>query len=365
MSHASPIGGHGIPPFDSLRFKAFPVSWVGPHPFQNGFCFGSEDGKLLFTDEVGNVNGTGQGSRSGEAINGLAHSGRWIAVTTRSDITFWGLIPNSTKLDAASVPVGAHGVTVTSDGHFVFAAGRLGLLSARPTGNPGDSVTATNTDRAGMSFYRVKPLKNDGRDVLACALRSGGIGITDFWGAREGEHRMMTVKYPDLDIVDICVLNNTPGALAIAAVARNGTLIFLRLAEPWDRTVPVAIKFDSVVGTAYRLLENNGNHILLTSKGLYFLGGLAERFLCGEILVGAPTPMMAIPMEAVDANLCANKWLMVVMPDEVRRFDAMAFHMNKPQILGNGDFRDDMPRGLEPNWEWLDVSQSTRELVVC
>jgi len=45
--------GSSIVPFAHIGFPdGFEVCWAGKHPFQDGFCFGSLDGRILFTDEL-------------------------------------------------------------------------------------------------------------------------------------------------------------------------------------------------------------------------------------------------------------------------------------------------------------------------
>jgi hypothetical protein len=51
---------------------------------------------------------------------------------------------------------------------------------------------------------------------------------------------------------------------------------------------------------------------------------LASRFLAGEPVDSTPTEVRGIPLEAVDADVCWNRWLVVVLPDDVLRFDLLA-----------------------------------------
>jgi hypothetical protein len=73
-----------------IRFRDFEICWAGPNPVGPGFCFGSEGGRLLFTDEDGSPpdHPPDKGTMSGEAINGAAGLGRWLTVTSRQDVTF-------------------------------------------------------------------------------------------------------------------------------------------------------------------------------------------------------------------------------------------------------------------------------------
>ncbi len=55
-----------------IQFSDFEISWVGENPLAPGFCFGSEDGRIKFS----NVNMTEdtiyQAAESRETINGIA-----------------------------------------------------------------------------------------------------------------------------------------------------------------------------------------------------------------------------------------------------------------------------------------------------
>src|SRR5262245_50477574 len=107
---------NGIPGLiRTIRFPDFDVTWAGAHPLQEGFCFGSEKGELLITDESGNPLGKpGKAIASDEAINGVAGVDGWIAVSTRTDVNF--LQPqkgNNGSVQGLQAPVGAHDVIAT------------------------------------------------------------------------------------------------------------------------------------------------------------------------------------------------------------------------------------------------------------
>jgi hypothetical protein len=44
-------GPEGI--FESIHMPDFGITWAGANPFGEGFCFGSEEGVLVFTDTKG------------------------------------------------------------------------------------------------------------------------------------------------------------------------------------------------------------------------------------------------------------------------------------------------------------------------
>src|SRR3981081_4283237 len=66
------------------------VSCAVPVPDQKQFCFGSDDGNLVITNEKGNPFFSAfEGSDSGEAINGIAFWDHGIVASTRNEVSVW------------------------------------------------------------------------------------------------------------------------------------------------------------------------------------------------------------------------------------------------------------------------------------
>src|SRR5437868_1735189 len=90
-----PKGSNGAPPIVVQPIalpEGFLPTWAGPLPGRM-FCFGSEDGKWFFTNEHGkSMSGPAKASMSGEAINGVAISGIWMAISTRAEVTFFQML---------------------------------------------------------------------------------------------------------------------------------------------------------------------------------------------------------------------------------------------------------------------------------
>src|SRR5262249_48682343 len=146
---------------------------------------------------------------------------------------------------------------------------------------------------------------------------------------------LKTATVPGLDIVDICPLDAENNSMAVAALGRDGSLMLFRHVLEDDK--PTTMKFQRVQGVAYRILSSHGDVFLLTSKGLYVLGELAGRFLRNELNKGATTPVHTSPMEAVDATLVYNRWLLVVVPRTVARFDLGTIHQ---EVLDRLDYAE-------------------------
>jgi hypothetical protein len=126
-------------------------------------------------------------------------------------------------------------------------------------------------------------------------------------------------------------------------------LILYRDASLVDK--PITLKFDTVQGVAYRLL-NKGDHLfLLTSIGLYALMDLAGRLREGRLEEKSATSILPMQVEAVDANLVAGQWLLVITPHDVLRLDLQMIEQSEPNNLTNGERREALPRRLTPRWE--------------
>jgi hypothetical protein len=341
-------GSSSKPLFLHIRFNDFQVSWAGPHPFRPGFCFGSEDGQLLFTDENGGdvYGGPTKGSISGEAINGVASWQNWLAISTRAEVNFVAI----TGIDSRQTfPGGAHGVIATPSGHFVAPLGRNGLMSLKPENSGKLTITiSSGTEEEYSNLYRVICLPSGGREVLACAMRRGGIGVTEL-GGDDTKHSMNTITFDGLDVVDVCAIGQDNDSLAVAALGKNGTLVLFR--DVVNDKSPITMKYDHIKGTAYRLLSCRGHLFMLTSKGLHFFARLAERFLAGQSIGDTNTPVLFMPMEAVDANLYLDRWLLVVIVDEARRFDVGMLHDNIPDPASLQKPLKGRVANVEPAWE--------------
>src|SRR3954453_14673839 len=134
MSQFDSIGVERVFGTSEIRFPGFDISWAGlARPWREGFCFGSEDGRIKFAAFDSN-----EGPapiivvESREAINGVGFSGDMIAVSTRAEVVFWQLSESSEDYEKGTFTGGAHGVTVTPAGNFVAPLGIDGLLIKNP-----------------------------------------------------------------------------------------------------------------------------------------------------------------------------------------------------------------------------------------
>ena len=343
-------------------FEGFDVVWVGPNPFHDGFAFGSEDGKLLFTNEdIQPVVEAYRATASGEAINGLAYSGGVLAVSTRSDTTFWCLpLHQDEPGSCVTTPAGAHGIVAMADGHFVAPMGHSGLLVMKAM--VGDKIpVGVSKATEQVCFYRVAILQDPhGIEVLAFALRRAGLGFETFNGEAENT-RLNTTTFDQLDVVDVCAME--PKGLSIAAVGLDGTLVLIRNALDLDDMGPVTMRFPAVEGVAYRLLSSRGHIILVTSKATYVFVDLAKKFLAGGSVPIAP-PTLVMPMEPIDACVYRDKLLLVVTADNaVLRFDLEMIGEGVPRKSTGSELKLLQPTRFQPDWRQLGVNRGLREMV--
>jgi hypothetical protein len=312
---------------------------------------------IVFTDYDGRPTAGIPGSDSGEAINGIAQAGTWWAVSTRVDLNFRPL-PGTAGADEyrVEVPYGAHDIASTPSGYFIAPLGRNGILLARPPIPREQQMTSHSAEEAGLYAYRLASLRSRaGVEVLACAGRLGGL----FAGELGGDATAIRLKQAakGIDVVDVCPLDRTAELLALAAVGRDGTLV---LFQDILNSTPIAMKFNSVQGVAYRLLSSHGDVYLFTSKGMYVLGELAGRFLRGELAGGVTTPINVSPMEVVAANLVDNRWLLVTVPDKFIRLDAEAIHREVLVHLEDATIREAPTTKAISEWEAREVHTMTQ-----
>lgn len=303
-----------------MSFPGMEVSWAGSGRQDGEFCFGSDDGKLLFADAQGQklkVIPTGDGPA--EAVNGVAFIGNnAIAVSTRHEVVLLNEF-TSEGAHRAVFHCGAHGVIATHDGHFVAPLGTSGLMTATPSQDEDQRFIVSIAPNRTLNYYSVVGLNSPGQpELLVCAVRSGGIATTSI--ASEGvTGEIRSIFSPGLDFIDVCSQATAASPRAVAAVSKDGTVALT--ADALYDVAPVKVKFNEVRGVAYRIFSVDGNIILLTSAGLYALDGLSRRFLAGEPVNRVPTRGGRIPIEAVDANICAEGTLLVVLPGTVLQLD--------------------------------------------
>lgn len=331
MSRFEPTGVERVFRSSEIGFPDFDISWAGrARPWREGFCFGSEDGRIKFAEIKFAEFDSPEGpdpivvaksnpivvAESREAINGVAFSGDMMAVSTRGEVVFWHVSDSSTEgYESRTFAAGAHGVTVTPMGTFVAPLGIDGLLIKNPKSF--DRLATTRIMPRGRTTYiyklvSVRSTSNPDGELLVCAARRDGVAIV-FTELNSPRGYLNTLRSPGNDIVDVCNIGAIEAPSAVAAIGKDCSLHLIR--DAYFPGKPPTLRFNGLIGAAYRIPIAHGHIFLLTSRMLYAFPGLASRFLKSERPDGYTTAW-ALPFEAVDANIAGDR-LLVVMPDHV------------------------------------------------
>ncbi len=125
----------------AISFETLEISCALASPWRPGFCFGSDDGRILFTSlDVAGTIGPFAIAPSKEAVNGIAFAGNLMAVSTRSDVTFL-TTPGADDVHPARTVFdgGSHGVVSTPAGCIIAPMGRRNFADGSAAGNGPES----------------------------------------------------------------------------------------------------------------------------------------------------------------------------------------------------------------------------------
>jgi hypothetical protein len=199
-------GGMNLAGMGVRKFRNFETSWAGPGRMRGEFCLGSEDGRILLTDDQLNpsMNLKESPLTSPEAVNGVAFLPNLIAVSTRCEVVFATLQPVNGKGLRSVFPAGAHGVITTPSGYCVAPLGRGGLMVVKPSAGEYQPVVVKRVSHKPADFYKVVSITYAGGEVLTCAARKDGVAVIPF--SPEGSGLVSSLTYPGLDVVDVCSL---------------------------------------------------------------------------------------------------------------------------------------------------------------
>jgi len=337
-------------------FYAIPmqgVSWAGQNPLGEGFCFGLESGGLVLTDTQGTPLGSPREADSKEAVNGVAFSKGWLTVTSRADINLIGPRLQANQEQVVIDGGGLDVVVAPRSGYFVVPIGPAGIMFVKPGITDKEPVIVSRSDKISLNYSRVLALPGPAEDdLVVSAGRRGGLGFADFKERMRG-HTLNSVKFHNLDLVDVCSM----GGFAVAAAAKDGSLVFL--SDFLTERSPHTVKFKGVQGTVYRLLYAGGELFVLTSKALYGLFGLAEQFLNGTGNNLYDAEILRFPIEASDANVVQDKWLLAVGIDCVLRFDIEKMPKSPKEGRQNGQWEEPEDIRAQPLWEESSFEQTS------
>ena len=298
------------------------ISWAGASAGDRGFCFGTEDGAVFWT----NFDGVQYGKQLhnatldnyDEAINGVAFNLGETAVTSRSGSAVWkNADSKSDKRKGGRVGVGSHGVVAAHNGAFFLPLNIGGLMSIHKDGPSHFSTFVSGSEAMDLNVYRIVSLATTfGRQVVGLAARHGGLAMGYY---KPGDMLdLRTLELPGADFIDICPIDNPEYPSAAYALTRDNHI--LALDDVLNSAKPVPLRYGSMVGVAYRILSAGDFVFVLTSMALHVIHKLVD-FSSGAFRVNRRTSNTSFPLDAIDMNLVGNRWLMVLMADRVLRLD--------------------------------------------
>jgi hypothetical protein len=342
------------PGYELIRILGIKPCWVGANPLKKGLLVGSEEGTAVFSDLTGKEIVRYQLSESKEAIDAIAGFDPYMAVSTRHEVTVFDLstAPN-TPAPSAVIPRGSHGV-VAGNGCFLAPIGHDGILVITPSR---DSLTnhRINTFPGNpVNFYQLCKLPDfDGASCYVAACRTQGIAVLDVNNTTQ-ETGMVIGRF-DADIVDVASLGTDQYPYAIAAVGAEGDLLLCR--DIMRRERPITMKFDNLAGRVYRVLSGHGHLFIMTSKAIYTIGGLAKRLVQPKFDYSR-YQNMTLPVDAIDAAVIDDQWLLTVMADSIRKYNLSDFSYRIDEFT-----REDRTARDEPDFKEEAVKEwSARQL---
>jgi hypothetical protein len=323
------------------------ITWAGECPWTGGFCFGTVDGGIFYYKEAagrGDVE-PHQLAVAEEAINGVAFWKDFVGVSTRSEVSLYRLRSSGEDVELVTgVPRGAHGILSTPGGQFLAPLGVDGMLCIDAERAPQFKPWIDHARQSQLYYYHLIYLGDSAdHQILACAARTEGLLRIPFDKDKPGD-RIIGFTSSDIDLIDVCALSSPEAPFAVAGLSLDRSLIFVR--NILEDAEPRRLRFEEIRGTPYGILRADGHLFVLTSEELVVLPGLAARFLNGEPM-DHQVHGRRTPIQAVDAYLVREKYLMIVLDDGVSILEI-------PELLSSGTterFGAENQDGLD----WSDV----------
>ena len=298
------------------------LSWAGASAGDHGFCFGTEDGAVLWTNfdgvQYGDPLPNATLDNYDEAINGIAFNAGHMVATSRSGSAIWkNAEGKASKRKAVRIGIGSHGVVAGHDGAFNMALNVGGLMSVHESSPSHISTFTSASDAMDLNVYRTVSLTSTaGRQVVALAARFGGVAMGLY---KPGDMLNLTaLELPDADFIDICSTGKSNFPLAAYAITRDSHILAFQ--DVMTDRKPNVVHYEGIPGVAYRILAAGDFVFVLTSKALHVIYKLVECSL-GYFKVIRRTPSTSFVLEAIDISLVGNKWLLVLLADGVLRLD--------------------------------------------
>ncbi len=318
----SPLNARNTRLWKSLMTGRDDLSWAGASAADRGFCFGTEDGAVFWTNFDGVQYGDPLLNATlddyDEAINGVAFNAGQMAVTTRSGSAVWkNAQANGSKRKGGRAGIGSHGVIAACNGAFFMPLNVGGLMSIHED-SPSHFLTfVSGSEAMDLNVYRAASLTAaNGQQVVALAARCGGMAMGYY---KPGDALdLTTLEITGADFIDICSVGSTCHPLAAYALTRDSRILAFN--DVMNGEKPVTLRYESMAGVAYRILSAGDFVFVLTSKALHVIYKLVESSL-ESFVVNRRTPSTSFVLEAIDMNLVGNRWLLVLLADGVLRLD--------------------------------------------
>ena len=304
-----------------LTFPDFEVSWAGRDPSTPWLrYYGSEDGRVRILSDLDSSRQANLKFDSlDESINGVAFSGSWIAASTRCEVIFIKPSRQEGGRRPRIYEGGAHGIAARSSGGFVAPLGVNGLLVMTPGPNFDLSVSISKPVGSGVNFQKLVHLSGDDqKDYYAIAGRKSGlVGIEIQAGHFDcRSDQASSFHAPGVDIVDICSFGSIEWPRAVAGLGEDGSIHLCK--DLFGDRVPLVVRCPDLRGVAYSVLGNKNHLVLLSSKNLYILPNLIDRFLRQDE-IDSTVAAMSLPIKAVEIYQAGDE-LFIILAEGVVGF---------------------------------------------
>jgi hypothetical protein len=332
---------------ESLSFD-YEVSWAGASSTEGVLCIGSEDGSVHFIDSRGSeLNRFEAASPSGESINGVAFLPNWMSVSTRQETMLWKTISNQPTPIFVNLLKGSHGLLAGSTGCFLAALGLGGLLLFRPSTDPVLEVNTYVNEHEPFYHYALASLGGVG-GIERIVSAGRGCGVAGIEISAGGAANMVSIHRLDsLDFIDVCTLNLPGHPHSAAAVATDGTLVLFR--DVFTDTTPIVARYREITGLPHRLLHARGLLFVLTSEGLWVVARVVSR-LHDDAKGEQNADVLRFPLDGIDANICDDRWLVIVLVDGILRIDLDLLPAWSDPFANYSEMMDQRPVLLHPSY---------------
>jgi hypothetical protein len=323
-----------VPLIEGQRYRSLDaeITWAGDCPWTGSYCFGTENGRVLFYKRDGQVASLEFSEMvADEAIDGVAFFQRFIGVSSRSELSFYRLGPDRVFERVLSGPGGAHGVVATPGGQFVAPMGTGGLFCVDFSTTNGPRAWIDHATGVLHNYYSLRYLgRSAGQDVLACAARNDGL-LTIRFDKNESRNQIIGLTASDIDFIDVCSLQAPQCPFAVAALCHDRSLIFVK--NMLTEENPQTLRFDQFKGVPYSILSAQGHIFVLTSREIVVLPHLGSRYVSGEPL-DHPIQYCHKAVRAVDAFVSRDQELMILTDDGVNIFDILKLVNGRSESAG-------------------------------